>query len=405
MAIFEGVEPLHTESKAKVVIVGAGPGGLSAARNLSKTADVTIIDAKGYHELNSGTLQMLMRPAASRGVLFDYSTIPNIGRLVRGRVAAVGERSITLETSAEFQFDYLILAPGSTYADNAIKQFGGTVAERQALIEAEHERLSAAGSVLIIGGGIVGVELAGEVVTHMPPGKTVTLVTSRDRLIADKPGDIGRRAQEWLERRGVKVICNTRAVKAADGSHSTSSGEPLQGDVTYMTVGGKPNTAFLRGSSIPLDEKNHIQVDQFLRVRGHQRVFAVGDATDVKETKLGYLAKAQGRLAALNVLALTAAAASAEPATLQAWEYHGGYEFISGSAMLVTLGRDDGVSQGWFDMWLRMMGEEGWFPGWLSAKAAFTKRSRSELGLEELERQLAAAAIVDTDRRIIEVVH
>lgn len=54
---------------------------------------------------------------------------------VRGRVAAVGERSITLETSAEFQFDYLILAPGSTYADNAIKHIGGTVSERQALIE------------------------------------------------------------------------------------------------------------------------------------------------------------------------------------------------------------------------------------------------------------------------------
>lgn len=50
-----------------------------------------------------------------------------------------------------------------------------------------------------------GMIAARQVVTHMPPGKTVTLVTSRDRLIADKPGDIGRRAQEWLERRGVKV--------------------------------------------------------------------------------------------------------------------------------------------------------------------------------------------------------
>ena len=34
----------------------------------------------------------------------------------------------------------------------------------------------------------------------------------------------------------------------------------------------------------------------------------------------------------------------------------------------VTLGRDDGVAQGWFNMWLRMMGPEGWFPGWLRAK-------------------------------------
>ncbi len=74
--------------------------------------------------------------------------------------------------------------------------------------QAEHKRLLAAPSVLIIGGGIVGVELAGEVVTHMPPGKKVTLVTSRDRLIADKPGHIGERSQAWLEKRGVRVRCH-----------------------------------------------------------------------------------------------------------------------------------------------------------------------------------------------------
>ena len=54
---------------------------------------------------------------------------------MRGRVATIRERSVVLETGAEFPFDYLILAPGSTYADNAIKDVGGTAAERQALIQ------------------------------------------------------------------------------------------------------------------------------------------------------------------------------------------------------------------------------------------------------------------------------
>lgn len=54
---------------------------------------------------------------------------------VRGRVATIRERSVELETGAVFPFDYLILAPGSTYADNAIKDVGGTAAERQALIQ------------------------------------------------------------------------------------------------------------------------------------------------------------------------------------------------------------------------------------------------------------------------------
>ena len=56
------------------------------------------------------------RPNACSGVLFEYSKIPDIGMLVRGRVHQVQREIITLETGAELPFDYLVLAPGSTYA-------------------------------------------------------------------------------------------------------------------------------------------------------------------------------------------------------------------------------------------------------------------------------------------------
>lgn len=121
----------------------AEPVACAAGRHSTAADTATVIYChccliprrKGYHELNSGTLQMLVQPGACSGVLFDYSRIPNIGTLVRGRVFAIGERSVTLETGAQLPFDYLVLAPGSTYADNAIKDVGGTAAERQALIE------------------------------------------------------------------------------------------------------------------------------------------------------------------------------------------------------------------------------------------------------------------------------
>lgn len=51
----------------------------------------------------------------------------------------------------------------------------------------------------------------------------------------------------------------------------------------------------------------------------------------------------------------------------------------------VTLGRDDGVSQGWFNMWLRMMGEEGWFPGWLSAKVRNHLEQHAAAELQQVE--------------------
>lgn len=59
----------------------------------------------------------------------------------------------------------------------------------------------------------------------------------------------------------LQVICNSRAVKQEDGSYQTQGGERLEGDRVYMTVGGKPNTSFLRrSSSIPIDDKDRIQV-------------------------------------------------------------------------------------------------------------------------------------------------
>jgi NADH dehydrogenase FAD-containing subunit len=76
--------------------------------------------------------------------------------------------------------------------------------DRAPLFQQEHAKLSAAKTILVIGGGIVGVELAGEVVTKLPD-KHVILLTSGPRLIADKPPAMGDRAKDFLERQGVEV--------------------------------------------------------------------------------------------------------------------------------------------------------------------------------------------------------
>lgn len=72
------------------------------------------------------------------------------------------------------------------------------------IIQVEHERLVAAERILVVGGGIVGVELAGEIIVSFPQ-KQVTLVCSAGQLIPDKPPGIGLRALDFLEKRNVEV--------------------------------------------------------------------------------------------------------------------------------------------------------------------------------------------------------
>eukprot|EP00243_Klebsormidium_subtile_P013150 TRINITY_DN846_c0_g1_i3.p1 TRINITY_DN846_c0_g1~~TRINITY_DN846_c0_g1_i3.p1 ORF type:complete len:122 (+),score=11.38 TRINITY_DN846_c0_g1_i3:379-744(+) len=90
-----------------------------------------------------------------------------------------------------------------------------------------------------------------------------------------------------------------------------------------MTVGGKPNTDFLKGGLVPLNAKGFIEVTECLQVKGYHNIYALGDATDIKETKLGYLAAAHARLTAMNLRRRFRYGDAAEQ---QVWIPFGGFE-------------------------------------------------------------------------------
>ena len=67
--------------------------------------------------------------------IHDYSAVPDLGTFVAARVTAIAANSVTLDTGAAVEYDYLILAPGSSYPEPAIKAFSGSLADRQAAIK------------------------------------------------------------------------------------------------------------------------------------------------------------------------------------------------------------------------------------------------------------------------------
>ena len=307
--------------KPTVAIVGGSFAGLQAQRALSDAFDVTLIDLKDYFEYTPGVLRCFVEPGHLRRLTTPLPRRRN--RLLLAEVLEVTPSAVRLRHAgaseeALLEFDFLLLGCGSTYA-GPIKPSASepSVEARQQCWEAAARRLSQAESVLVLGGGPVGVELAAEIAAAYPRGKhgkRVTLLSRGGALCGAMPARVGRTCARWLERRGVELLFHA-TVERTDAPHGSqqpsvtlSDGRVLRADVVYDCTGGKPNSDVVRANAqlcAQLDAKGRLLVNDALQVSGAPRVYGLGDvmrhaASD--EAKLGHTAELNAHLAADNVL-------------------------------------------------------------------------------------------------------
>ena len=176
-----------------------------------------------------------------------------------------------------------------------------TVAGRQQEFNEESRRLRDAKSVLIIGGGPIGVELAGEI-NSAYPDKQITLVQATDGLLPALPKGAGKKAARVLTKRGVEVVLETY-LDERNGHYISSDGRDFTADLVYMAVGIRTNAIPVDGPA-SVNDKNQLVVDEKLRVRERNNVFAVGDVNDVPEIKLGATGATQAGVAVANIVVL-----------------------------------------------------------------------------------------------------
>ncbi|KAK9804253.1 hypothetical protein WJX72_003568 [[Myrmecia] bisecta] len=324
----------------KLVIVGGGHAGVALAQALHGAADVTLVDRKDFYSINWANVRVAVMPELSDQVNIPYKDIPRLDNVVQASVTHVTPTSVTLDNGNTLAFDYLVIATGSAYSDPMGKSPETTAVGALFDNQTRAKALRDAQTVLIVGGGPTAVELAGEIVTELPD-KQVTMVQSAATLLPSVRPALGQNAHVWLSKKGVKLIMNERVARDATGSLITDKGkERLSADVVYWCTGNTPQTAFLK-STMPhaLDDRGLIKVDEHLRVEGATNMFAIGDCTNIPETKLGFLAKTQAGVLAKNLKTMLAAGPS--KAQLKTYKAGGGMPQV----MLVTLGRGYGVGQ------------------------------------------------------------
>jgi len=236
---------------------------------------------------------------------------------------------------------------------------------------AEHEKIKSSESILIVGGGPSGVELAAEIAVDFPE-KKVTIVHNGPRLLEFVGQKAADKALDWMKSKRVEVILNQRVdlSSASDGSktYRTSGGETIHADCHFLCTGKPLSSEWLKGTVLKdnLDGKGRLMVDEYLRVKGRKNVFAIGDITDVPEMKQGYIAEKHASVATKNIKLLMSGGNEKKMST-----YKPGPDIA-----IISLGRKDSVAQ------FPFMTVSGCIPGLIKSKDLFVGKTRKARGLD-----------------------
>ncbi len=281
----------------KLIIIGGGFAGIAVAKHLENDFAVTLIDLTDYFEFTPGILRTLVEPEHLAKIHFHYSSYLEKSRLITGEVKKICDHQVWVNDQV-LDFDYLLISSGSSY-ESPIKEGVVITARAKNLIES-NQKLEGAKKVLIVGGGLVGVELAGEIIERYPT-KDLTIIHGAERLMERQPPKASRFAQKFLTKRGVKILVGEFVTKDEAGYFYTNKGTKLKPDLILLCTGIKPNVNFARECFAQEIEGKGFVTNEFLQLVDWPNIFVAGDATAIPEEKTAQNAQAHAKVIIKNI--------------------------------------------------------------------------------------------------------
>jgi NADH dehydrogenase len=386
----------RSTEKPKVVILGAGFGGLGAARKLAGKAEVTVVDRHNFQ-----TFLPLLYQVSTAGLAADHVVHP-----VRGALRKTGvkfrmgspisidhkNKTVKLDSSEVLEFDHLIVALGSVTADFGVPG----VAEHGLGMKNVHEALMIRAEVMrrfedlcrfedetrlsiaVVGGGPTGVEMAGALaelkrgplmndMAHAAEHIDIYLIEAGPRILPMFSEKLSDRAVADLQKLGVVVKTNTAVRQINSRTIDIKDGDRIPAEVTIWAAGvkGEPTASTL---NLPI-VGSRIAVEPTLQVEHYPHIWAIGDVAGAKGLDGRFLpmvapvAMQQGRFVARQIQKL------AEGKPLEAFKYRD-------KGSMATIGRNKAVVQ---VRNFKMAGAPAWF-AWLFLHLFYLLGGRNKVG-------------------------
>ncbi len=331
----------HEKTKPHVVILGAGFGGLYAARTLKRApVQITLVDRRNHHLFQPLLYQVATAGLSPGDIAYPIRSVVSGQKNARVWLAEavtveVKSRKVILR-DGELNYDFLILATGARHAyfghdgweklAPGLKSLEDALEIRRRILlaferaerETNEDRRQELLTFVIVGGGPTGVELAGaiaEIACHAmardfrridPCGSRVILVEAGPCILPTFSADLSSKAEESLRKLRVNVWKNS-PVTSIERSHVVTGGREVRTENIFWAA-GVAASPLARTLGIELDRAGRVPVGPDLSLPGHPEVFVIGDlAAFVHQTGkplpgVAPVAIQQGRHAAQNIM-------------------------------------------------------------------------------------------------------
>ena len=311
----------------KIVVIGGGAGGAGAAarcRRLSEESDITIFERSGYASYSNCGLPYKFSDeipkfgglimTSPEALLKQYKLKVKVNHEVvsidaKNRILTV-KQTLTGQTFKE-KYDKLIIAagasaivpnlPGVKEAKNVFKlKTPDDVLEVEKFVEENNPK-----SVVVIGGGSIGIEIAEN---YKHSGLDVTIVDQSDHLLPRAlDADMSAFVHKAIVEGGIKLLLETSVVEVKSNTVVLSSGKEISADMVFMTVGVKPELKLLESAQLKIGKTGGVIVDEKQQT-SDENIYAAGDLAEVKDIfggttriALAFPASRQAVVAANNI--------------------------------------------------------------------------------------------------------
>ena len=363
------------QQRPRVVIVGAGFGGLEAAKALrAAAADVIVIDQQNHHCFQPLLYQVATAALSPADVAWPIRRILRKQRNATVLMAEVrgvdtGKRLVQTD-SISVPYDFLVLATGATHSYFGHDEWAevapglkriedATRIRRRILIAFERAELTADEAerarlltFVIVGAGATGVEMAGAITEVArqtlamdfrridPKASRIVLIEAGPRIMPALPKNLSDYVQETLAQKGVEVMTSTRVVNCDARGVDLASGRIDAATVIWAAgVIASPAAHWLDAER---DRAGRVKVGPDLSVGGRAQVFAIGDTAAAMDQAgqgipgIAPAAKQMGRYVGRLIAARIAGAPAPQPFR---YRHQGDLAAIGRRAAVVKLGR------------------------------------------------------------------